>query len=106
MSVRFFPIANPRAIVVAFCGLLLAGCDDQTLSGELVAHEKGCVACHGLQGVATSPLYPNLNGQWEKYLRLQLLAYRDGKRENAVMNGMAAALTDEEIQALARHYGS
>ena len=88
------------------CATLLAGCGDAPLDGAAVAQEKGCVACHGLQGEAVAPIYPKLNGQWEKYLRLQLMAYRSGRRENAVMNGMAAGLTDEEIRALAKHYGS
>ena len=88
------------------CVTLLAGCGEAPLDGATLAQDKGCVACHGLQGEAVAPIYPKLNGQWEKYLRLQLLAYRDGKRENAIMNGMAATLTDDEIRALAKHYGS
>ncbi len=89
------------------CSLLpfVAACAPDLPNGELVAQEKGCVACHGLDGKAIAPSYPNLNGQWERYLRLQLRAYRDGTRENAIMNGMAATLTDEEISALAAHYG-
>jgi len=73
--------------------------------GAQLASEKGCVACHGLDGVSVAPSYPNLAGQWEDYLRLQLLAYRSGKRKNAVMAGFAGSLTDEEIRALAKHYG-
>jgi cytochrome c553 len=90
---------------VVVCLSLLSGCGEAPLDGAVVAQEKGCVACHGLQGEALAPIYPKLSGQWEKYLRLQLIAYRDGKRENAIMNGMAATLTDDEIRALAKHYG-
>lgn len=82
-----------------------AGCSSETVDGESLVQSKGCVACHGVDGKGTAEIYPNLNGQWEKYLRLQLLAYRSGKRDNAIMNGMAATLTDEEIRALATHYG-
>ena len=71
---------------------------------KLVA-EKGCIACHGIDGVAIAPAYPNLRGQWQRYLRLQLLAYRSGTRENAIMNGFAAGLSDDDIRALAEHYG-
>ncbi len=87
------------------CATLLAGCSEPAFDGAALAEEKGCVACHGLQGESLAPIYPKLSGQWEKYLRLQLFAYRDGKRENAIMNGMAATLTDDEIRALAEHYG-
>ncbi len=89
---------------VVFLGVL-AGCESEGLDGAVLVQEKGCVACHGVNGKAIAASYPNLNGQWERYLRLQLRAYRDGVRENAIMNGMAATLTDEEISALAKHYG-
>ena len=94
-----------KTLVAAAFALALSGCGSEPLDGAAVAQDKGCVACHGTDGKAIAPSYPNLDGQWERYLRLQLIAYRSGRRENAVMNGMAAGLTDEEIIALARHYG-
>ena len=92
-------------ISILLSATLLAGCGEPALDGAQLAEEKGCIACHGLQGESLAPIYPKLNGQWEKYLRLQLYAYRDGKRDNAIMNGMAATLSDDEIRALAAHYG-
>ena len=65
-----------------------------------------CVACHGNDGVGILPEYPTLTGQHEDYLQEALRAYRSGQRKNAVMAGMAAALTDEDIEALARYYAS
>ena len=86
--------------------MLLSACGDDLPEGSVLVQEKGCVACHGMDGRATAESYPNLNGQWERYLRLQLRAYRSGERDNVVMNGLAATLTDEEIVALAEFYGS
>lgn len=94
-----------RLILAGFMLCMLAACGSEPLDGAALVQEKGCVACHGAQGKAIVASYPNLNGQWERYLRLQLRAYRDGPRVNAIMNGMAAELTDEEINALAAHYG-
>ena len=85
--------------------LLLSACNHDTLDGAQIAQEKGCIACHGIDGKGIASIYPNLDGQWQRYLRLQLQAYRDGERENGIMQGMAVALTDEEIIALANHYG-
>lgn len=65
-----------------------------------------CVACHGNDGIGILPEYPNLAGQHEDYLRHSLTAYRSGQRKNAVMAGMAAALTDADIRELARYYSS
>jgi cytochrome c553 len=63
-----------------------------------------CVACHGNDGIGILPEYPNLAGQHEDYIRVALKAYRSGQRKNAVMGGMAAALTDADIRELARYY--
>jgi len=65
-----------------------------------------CIACHGNDGIGILPEYPNLAGQHEDYLRHALAAYRSGQRKNAVMGGMAAALTDADIRELASYYSS
>ena len=65
-----------------------------------------CAACHGSDGKSTDPAWPNLAGQHETYLEIQLKAYRSGDRKNAVMNGMAAALSDADIAELATWYAA
>ena len=97
--------------VVAVSCFALSVCAAQSFAGEpdegvALASEKGCVACHGKDGVAIAPIYPNLAGQWKRYLREQLHAYRSGRRQNNVMQGFAVGLTDEEIRRLADHYGA
>jgi cytochrome c553 len=65
-----------------------------------------CVACHGIDGIGILPEYPNLAGQHADYIEVALKAYRSGQRKNAVMGGMAAALTDPDIRELAKYYSS
>jgi cytochrome c553 len=65
-----------------------------------------CVACHGNDGIGIMPEYPNLAGQHADYLEHALRSYRGGQRKNAVMAGMAAALTDQDIKELAKYYSS
>jgi cytochrome c553 len=65
-----------------------------------------CVACHGNDGVGIMPEYPNLAGQHADYIEQALRSYRAGRRKNAVMGGMAAALTDQDIKELAQYYSS
>jgi cytochrome c553 len=65
-----------------------------------------CVACHGNDGVGILPEYPNLAGQHEDYLVHALRAYKSGERKNAIMAGMAAALTNKDILELAEYYSS
>jgi cytochrome c553 len=65
-----------------------------------------CQACHGVDGKAISPDYPNLGGQYESYLVKSLRDYRDGRRSNPLMSPMAANLTDQDIEDLAAWYAS
>ena len=65
-----------------------------------------CEACHGADGLGTNPMYPVLAGQYEDYLIHALKAYRDGSRKNAIMAGLAAPLSDEDIKDLAAYYAS
>lgn len=63
-----------------------------------------CAACHGADGKAIQPAYPNLAGQHASYLAKQLTEYRDGGRVNALMSGQATNLTDQDILDLAAYY--
>jgi cytochrome c553 len=75
--------------------------------GAAVHQERGCNACHGQHGVSTAPdQFPHLAGQHSSYLEHTLKGYRDGTRRNAVMNQMAAALSDDDIRVLAAFYAA
>jgi cytochrome c553 len=52
------------------------------------------------------PKPPILAGQYRDYLTQALVAYRNGRRKNAVMNGMAASLTTDRDIAIATAYFS
>ena len=67
---------------------------------------KTCVACHGTDGKAVLPVYPNLSGQYQNYLAKALTEYKTGKRKNPIMMGMAMPLSDEDIADLAAYYAS
>ena len=63
-----------------------------------------CAACHGPKGVSTNPEWPNLAGQQDKYLAMQLKAYRNGSRKNNLMSPQAAGLSDADIDNLAAYF--
>lgn len=68
-----------------------------------------CAGCHGANGIAISPTYPNLAGQNAPYLEAAMKAYKLKQRSGgqaAVMYGMAAALSDADIANLAAYYSS
>lgn len=70
------------------------------------AKAAACAACHGLNGIGTQPLYPNLAGQKEAYLVQTLKGFKSGERANAIMKAMAAPLSDADIDNLAAYYSS
>ena len=67
------------------------------------AKSAACVACHGDNRV---PGAAELAGQHENYLVHALKSYRSGDRQNPLMNGVAAGLSDEDIVNLAAYYAS
>ncbi len=63
-----------------------------------------CGACHGANGMASIPAYPHLAGQGAAYLNKQLMEFKSGARNNAVMAGMVAALQPQDMLDLAAFY--
>ncbi len=65
-----------------------------------------CAGCHGADGMATNPQYPNLAGQNAAYLVAAMKAYKDGTRNHPVMKAMVSALGDAEMENIAAYYES
>ena len=68
-----------------------------------------CAACHGTDGKAANPTYPNLAGQNAGYLEIAIKAYKNGERtggQAAIMQGMATPLSDDDISNLAAYFSS
>lgn len=92
-------------LVFAACGLL----SQPILAADIAAGKSKsvtCAACHGNNGISMIPMYPNLAGQKEQYLVLQMKAFRDGERKNMVMAPMAAGLSDADIANLSAYYAN
>lgn len=60
-----------------------------------------CAACHGADGNSGTPANPKLSQQHPEYLVKQLQEFKSGKRKNAIMQGMAAALSDADMKNIA-----
>jgi len=101
--------------------LLLAG----TLASPLVAAQgpqadlargqqisaQVCAACHAADGNSAIPANPVLAGQHADYTVKQLMNFKPqagkpAERPNAVMAGMAAALSDEDMRNVAAYFES
>ena len=65
-----------------------------------------CAACHGADGNSGTPANPKLAQQHPEYLVKQLQEFKAGKRANAVMSGLAATLSDDDMRNIAFWVGS
>lgn len=71
-----------------------------------VKAETICAACHGADGNSALPNYPNLAGQNAAYTVKQLKEFKSGDRQDPIMAGMVAALTDADMENVAAYYES
>ncbi|MCH8505971.1 MAG: cytochrome c4 [Ectothiorhodospiraceae bacterium] len=95
-----------QSLAIASLALGVAG---TTSAGDISRGQElseTCVACHGADGNSTNPEWPKIAGQGERYLFEQLVAYKDGTRENALMAGQVADLDEQDMRDLAAYYAS
>lgn len=63
-----------------------------------------CAACHGVDGVSASPMFPTIAGQHADYMVKALNDYKSGARKNPIMQANVASLSDEDIINLAAYF--
>ncbi|MFL1456229.1 c-type cytochrome [Marinobacter sp. GN3S48] len=104
MSLKHYTIAGLFALG-AMAPALVSAADAEAGKAKAAV----CAACHGKDGIAAIPGYPNLAGQNEQYLVSALEAYKNKQRsggQSAVMQGQAMGLSDEDIANLAAYYAN
>lgn len=101
-----------KIAVAAVAAITLLGATSHVFAADAAAGQAKsatCVACHGANGISVVPIYPKLAGQHAAYLEASLKAYRSQERKGgqaAIMWGMAAGLSDEDIADLSAYYAS
>lgn len=65
-----------------------------------------CAACHTADGSRGLPANPIIAGQHPEYLVKQLQEFKAGKRQNPIMQGMAAPLSEADMRNVAAFYAS
>jgi cytochrome c553 len=96
------PPAKPAAAVPTAATIAIAG---DAKAGKGFA-ESQCKECHGLNGVSSDSMTPNLAGQDRDYLMMALRAYRDDRRESTTMHKMSLPYGDAVIESIASYYAS
>ncbi len=98
-----------KGLIIAITAMVMAS---PATAGDAAAGKAKavmCSACHGANGIASLPTYPNLAGQNAGYLKESLKAYKNGERTSkqaAIMSGMAKALSDADIENISAYYSS
>jgi len=68
---------------------------------------ESCARCHGVDGLGRDTgAFPKLARQTPKYLVASLQAYARRERHSGIMGPIAARLTQDEIEELARYYAN
>jgi cytochrome c553 len=96
-------------LAVALAALCGAAQAQQPAASHLKNNLSLCIGCHGIPGYRTAypDVYhvPKLGGQSPAYLVNALKAYRSGERNHPSMRGIAASLSDKDMDELAAYYG-
>src|SRR5689334_19929396 len=74
-------------------------------AGKAKAQEV-CAACHGPDGVSQTENVPSLAGQPDGFIQWQLVYFRSGRRQNEIMQPLAAELRDADIRNLAAYFSA
>jgi cytochrome c553 len=95
-----------KSLATLICSFaLVASAQAETVKPDLGAgsskYAQLCVACHAADGNSSSPANPKLAGQHPEYLLKQLREFKSGKRANAIMSGMVAGLSDQDMVNIA-----
>lgn len=91
--------------VISGAAFLLSG---QVFAADIEAGKtkaaEVCASCHGADGNSQAPNFPKIGGQHRTYIAKALKDYKTGTRKDPIMAGMAAALSEEDIENLAFYY--
>jgi cytochrome c553 len=97
------------SFALAFAALGGAAQAQQPAPSHLQNNLSMCIGCHGIPGYKTAypEVYhvPMLGGQSPTYIVNALKAYRAGERNHPSMRGIAASLSDKDMEELAAYYG-
>lgn len=104
-----------RAVVAALLGVALpaigAGAAKPDLAKGREIASQICAACHAADGNSVVAANPKLAGQFSEYLEKQLSNFKPeggkkAERENPVMGGMVANLSQTDMRDVAAYFAS
>ncbi|MBU3556603.1 cytochrome c4 [Polynucleobacter sp. Ross1-W9] len=92
------PAAEAKAAVPGKPKVDAAAGETLYSNGDASRGVTACITCHGPKGQSAVGTWPKLSAQHAAYLAKQLKNFKEGTRANPVMMGMAATLTEQDMQ--------
>ncbi|MBU3553262.1 MULTISPECIES: cytochrome c [Polynucleobacter] len=92
------PAAEAKAAVPGKPKVDLAAGEALYSNGDASRGITACLTCHGPKGQSATGTWPKLSAQHAAYTTKQLKNFKEGSRANPVMMGMAANLTEQDMQ--------
>jgi len=74
-------------------------------NGDAKRGVVACITCHGPKGQSAVSAWPKLSAQHAAYTNKQLKNFKEGSRANPIMMGMAATLTEQDMQDISAYLG-
>ena len=97
------PAAETKAAVPAKPKVDAAAGESLYNSGDATRGVVACITCHGPKGQSAVATWPKLSAQHAAYTTKQLKNFKDGTRANPVMMGMAATLTEQDMNNISAY---
>ena len=72
-------------------------------NGDATRGVVACITCHGPKGQSAVGTWPKLSAQHAAYTTKQLKNFKEGSRANAIMMGMVATLTEQDMQNISAY---
>ncbi len=101
MNKRYFLITSVVFFTPCFIFFPYAA---EPVSGQMMANT--CSACHGTYGRNKDDFIPSLAGMSQQQFIRSMKAYRSGSRDATIMDRVARAFSDSEIEAMAKFFES
>ena len=95
---------TPSTSVVLVAAMAAPAGGDALGRGGTIALQQ-CSMCHGAQGMSDADA-PNLAGQYPEVVHKQMEDYKRGDRGHALMQSLARALSERDMQDIAAYYAS
>ncbi|HET7921930.1 MAG TPA: c-type cytochrome [Gammaproteobacteria bacterium] len=99
---------NKFVMTAALVGAFAVAANVSAAGNAAAGRKKAatCAACHGADGNSASGQFPKLAGQNASYIVQELERFKSGARKNAIMSGMAAPLSAQDMQDVAAWFAS